>query len=131
MLEWGSNANQSTDIENIVLLKGSQRRDKLIGKEGCCHVERDMVQSIGWRKIISKSLIIRHEFNNKVMFIAMYITYRYIQLTAPNLIFYSRPNKILTSLLSVLISIVGCQSQLLTTPLNIKLPFQATCKHVT
>lgn len=131
MLEWGSNTNQSSEVENTVLFKGSQRRDKLIGREDWCHVERDMVQSIGWRKIISKSLIIKHEFNNKVMFIAMYITYHCIQLTAPNLIFYSRPNKILTSLLNVLISILGCQSQLLTTPLNIKFPFQATCKHVT
>lgn len=73
--------SQSTEVENAVLLKGRQRRDRLIGKEGwCCHVERDTVQSIGWRKIISKSLIIKHNLNNSAMLISMYITYRCIQL---------------------------------------------------
>lgn len=50
-----------------------------MGKEGwCCHVGRNMVQS-GWRKIISKSLKIKHEFNKNAMLISMYITYPCIQ----------------------------------------------------
>lgn len=78
MLKQESNRNKSTKVKNTIFVKEKQRRDKLMGKEGCCcWVGGDTIQSIGWRKFIGMSLKIKHEFTNMN---SMYITYPCMQL---------------------------------------------------
>lgn len=67
MLKQVSNRDKSTKVKNTIFIKEKQRRDKLMGKKGCYWVKRDTIHSIGWRKIITMSLKIKHGEETKMV----------------------------------------------------------------